>query len=77
MANPKVSKVNQGGTLYDIYDASAVHSIEDLNLDNDNVELLSNKVTEIDDESTDTQYPSAKAVYELFTSLYDYNEEEF
>ena len=77
MANPIVSQINQGGVLYDIIDATAVHSIEDLDLDDDNVELISRKVTEIDEDSTDIQYPSAKAVYELFTSVFDFNEEEF
>ena len=32
----------------------------------DTVELKENKTTEINENSTDIQYPSAKAVYELF-----------
>lgn len=35
----------------------------------DNYELLSNKVTELTDESTDTQYPSAKAVYDMIANI--------
>lgn len=35
----------------------------------DSVEVLANKVTSIGLSSTDTQYPSAKAVYDLFGSV--------
>lgn len=38
-------------------------------------ENLSNKVTSISVSSTDTQYPSAKAVYDLFNSIIDFDEE--
>lgn len=41
-----------------------------------NKELLANKVTTISEESTDTQYPSAKAVYEYIQSL-DGNEVDY
>ena len=37
-------------------------------------EASSNKVTSLSAASTDTQYPSAKAVYDLFNSITDGNE---
>lgn len=39
-----------------------------------NREVLNNKTTTISSASTDDQYPSAKAVYELIHSIRDANE---
>ena len=40
----------------------------------DNCEVLNNKVTSITSGSTDSEYPSAKAVYDLFNSITDGDE---
>ena len=40
----------------------------------ENCEQLSNKVTSINSSSTDNEYPSAKAVYDLFNSITDGDE---
>lgn len=46
-----ISKITVGNTTYNVKDASA--------------EKSSNKVTSVSSSSTDTQYPSAKCVYDL------------
>ena len=48
--------------------------IEGLDYKIDNCELLSNKSTTITSSSTDNEYPSAKAVYDLFNSITDGDE---
>lgn len=48
------------GDTHDLRDATA--------------EKTANKVTSITSSSTDTQYPSAKAVYTLFNSITNGNE---
>lgn len=48
--------------------------IEGLDYKIDNCELSSNKSTTITSSSTDTEYPSAKAVYDLFNSITDGDE---
>lgn len=46
-----ISKITVGNTTYNVKDASA--------------EKSSNKVTSVSSSSTNTQYPSAKCVYDL------------
>ena len=46
-----ITKITVGNTTYNVKDASA--------------EKSSNKVTSVSSSSTDTQYPSAKCVYDL------------
>ena len=46
-----ISKITVGSTTYNVKDANA--------------EKSSNKVTSVSSSSTDTQYPSAKCVYDL------------
>lgn len=46
-----------------------------IDTDIDTKEDISNKVTSINNSSTNTQYPSAKAVYDLFNSIIDFDEE--
>lgn len=41
------------------------------------IEYTPNKVTTIDSNSTDLQYPSAKAVYDLFTSITDADNQSY
>ena len=56
-----ISKITPpGGTPYNLKDSTA--------------ERTANKTTTITSESTDTQYPSAKAVYTLFSSIVNGNE---
>ena len=40
----------------------------------DNAELTDNKVVSVSASSTNTEYPSAKAVYDLFNSITDGDE---
>lgn len=40
-----------------------------------NMEIIQNKIITIDSSSTNTEYPSAKAVYDLFNSIIDFDEE--
>ena len=47
----------------------ATHNVRDAT-----AERSANKVTSITSASTDTQYPSAKAVYTLFNSIPNANE---
>ena len=56
-----VSKVTDlSGTTYNVKDAAAERS--------------ANKVTSITSASTDTQFPTAKAVWSLFNSIKNANE---
>lgn len=48
-----------------------VQQIYDINDELGNKEDISNLVTSVDSSSTDDQYPSAKAVYDLFNSIVD------
>lgn len=57
-----------GEGIEEIIIGNKTYSDSTVNL-TDVVEVLSNKVTTIDENSTDTQYPSAKAVYLLFKGL--------
>lgn len=44
-------------------------------VNNDNKEDKSNKITTITESSTNTEYPSGKAVYDLFNSIINADEE--
>ena len=48
--------------------------MEGMNYKIENCEVLENKVTSITSGSTDSEYPSAKAVYDLFNSITDGDE---
>lgn len=70
MAN--ISKINLNGTEYNVHDSNAVLFTQQTLTDaqkqqargNIGAEAQSNKVTSLSTSSTDTQYPSAKAVYD-------------
>lgn len=65
--------VGQIAEYMDSFDA-----VEDSALaDTGNCELLSNKVTTVDSTSTDNQYPSAKAVYDIVPSKVEYSNTPF
>ena len=65
--------VGQIAEYMDSFDA-----VEDAALaDSGNCELLSNKVTAVSSTSTDDQYPSAKAVYDIVPSKVDYSNTPF
>lgn len=71
----EVEKIRLDGVDYDIRDASAYKKpstgipASDLASgvipDTSTFEVASNKVTSLSSSSTDTQYPSAKAVYDM------------
>lgn len=71
MAN--ISKINLNGTEYNVHDSNAVLFTQQTLTDaqkqqargNIWAEAQSNKVTSLSASSTDTQYPSAKCVYDL------------
>lgn len=43
----------------------------------EDAEVITNKVTTIDDSNTDEEYPSARAVYELFSSIPNGNNKKY
>ena len=53
-----ISKITYGSTTWDLKDATARSGLS-------GKEATSNKVTSLSSSSTDTQYPSAKCVYDL------------
>ena len=53
-----ISKITFGTNTWDLKDASARSSLNDK-------EDSTNKVTSLSSSSTDTQYPSAKCVYDI------------
>lgn len=62
---PLMSNLNVNGNDYEIKDAAARGDISSLQTSKENV---ANKVTSISNTSTDTEYPSAKAVYTAVTN---------
>lgn len=65
---PNPNKLIFTGVVTDEYDGSVEKTITIPTIPED-METITNKVTTIDDESTDAQYPSAKAVNTLVGSL--------
>lgn len=65
--------VGQIAEYMDNFDAVEDAALADMG----NCELLSNKVATIDSTSTDDQYPSAKAVYDIVPSKVDYSNTPF
>lgn len=57
-----ISKITFGSNTWDIKDATARSDLS-------GKESTSNKVTSISSLSTDTQYPSAKCVYDLIGDI--------
>jgi hypothetical protein len=54
-----ISQIKIGDTTYDIKDTTARQSMQ----------TTANKVTSLSSSSTDTQYPSAKCVYDLVGNI--------
>ena len=74
--NIEIDNINNDIDTFDSDINDINHSIEMMNNDITDLynrinsrEIIDNKVTAIDEYSTDIEYPSAKAVYDLFTSL--------
>jgi len=57
-----ISKISDGTTTYNIKDSTARSGLN-------NKQDTSNLVTSISSSSTDTQYPSAKCVYDLIGNI--------
>ena len=53
-----ISKITYGSNTWNIKDATARSDLS-------GKESISNKITELSSTSTDTQYPSAKCVYDI------------
>lgn len=56
---------------YDAIDEKDDTTLYNITDDYEEPEVISNKVTTIDGNSTDTQYPSAKAVYDIIQNSFD------
>lgn len=79
----EIAYINTTGTVYSAAFSGSGASLTSLNASNissgtladarlpSTVEKVANKVTSITSSSTDTQYPTAKAVYDLFASITD------
>lgn len=62
---PKDTAKPQDGYDEYIYAEGAWEQVGVTDVDLSEVEMTTNKVTSLSDESTDTEYPSAKCVYDL------------
>ena len=79
----EVAYINTTGTVYSAAFSGSGASLTSLNASNissgtladarlpSTVEKVANKVTSVSSSSTDTEYPTAKAVYDLFASITD------
>ena len=61
--------ITSGGVYNELEDVALIDSSASSSLSPLQLEKTTNKVTSISASSTDAEYPSAKAVYDLFTSL--------
>lgn len=66
--NTKVNKETGKGLSSNDYTDEEKNKVSSIP---DNIETTTNKVTSIDSTSTDTQYPSAKAVFDKITAIQD------
>ena len=62
-ANIQAYKIEDGNLVYDSDKDAELQALWQEQEENNKSEIVGNKVTTIDSSSTDTQYPSAKAVY--------------